>query len=477
MIATLLYVLYTLVIAALIINLLLSGVRPTKTLAWIMVLIFIPIVGIILYFSLGRNRRKNKFFKLRRTRQIEQYLRTVKKYYTEVDQHHEEPEVLENIDLVRLIIKNSSFLPSKGNQVQILQDGEQTFRAIFEALEQAQNFIHIQYYIFENGELADKFAEVCKKKVRENVEVRMIYDGVGSRHLSNSYIQDLARNGIEIHGFMPLHIWATTKWINYRNHRKIVVVDGKIGFVGGVNVADKYIKGDPVLGKWHDHHLCLVGPAVDNLHTVFAIDWNFVTGSGALLAAPYFNNHSTAGDMTVQIVFSGPDSDFAAVRQQYFKMINDAKKYIYLSNSYLIPGQSIIEALQTAALSGCDVRIMLPDKSDSSIVRWSIRSYFEVLLEAGVRIYLFQDGFLHNKTIVSDDEIVSVGTANLDIRSFEQNFEVNALIYDRSFAIKMREFFLEDCRKCVEVELDQYRMRPIDDRLKEGLAKIWSPIL
>lgn len=477
MIATLFYVLYILFITGLIINLLLSGVRPTKTLAWIMVVVFIPVFGVILYFSLGRNRRKNKFFKLSRTHEIEKYLRTVQHYYDVVDQHHSDPAVVQNIDLVRLIIKNSSFLPSKGNNVDILIDGHATFHAIFEALEKAESFIHIQYYIFENGELADRIAELCKRKVKEQVEVRIIYDGVGSRHLAKSYIADLQDAGVKVHGFLPLHIWASTIWINYRNHRKIIVVDGKVGFVGGINISDKYIKGDPVLGKWHDHHLRIEGPAVDSLHAVFAIDWTFVTGQEGLLKAPYFNNQKEIGDKTVQIVFSGPDSDFAAVRQQYFKMINDAKKYIYLSNSYLIPGQSIIEALQTAALSGCDVRIMLPEKSDSAVVKWSIRSYFEVLLEAGVRIYLFQDGFLHNKTIVSDDEIVSVGTANLDIRSFEQNFEVNALVYNGPFAMEMKEAFLNDCEKSIEINLDQYRMRPIDDRLKEGLAKIWSPIL
>ena len=283
--------------------------------------------------------------------------------------------------------------------------------------------------------------------------------------------------GVAIHSFMPLHFWALTTWINYRNHRKIVVIDGKIGFTGGINVSDKYIHGDPYLGRWHDHHIRIEGPAVESLHAVFGIDWNFVAGSEELLKAPFFEKHEAKGDQTVQIVFSGPDSDFAAVRQQYFKMINDARQYIYMVNSYLIPGEPIIEALQAAALSGVDVRIMLPERSDSVVVKWSIRSYFETLMEAGVKIYLYQDGFLHGKTIVADDCLSSVGTANLDIRSFEQNFEVNAVIYDRTFALHMKQLFEDDCERSIRINLDTYGMRPVTDRLNEGADTMLRPIL
>ncbi len=442
-----------------------------------MVIIFVPVLGTILYLSLGRNRRKNKFFRVKRTREVQAYLESVHDYYQSMEDEPPPQISSDNLDLVRLIIKNSHFLPTIGNRVQILVDGPDTFRAIFDALAQAKSFIDIQYYILENGDLADRFARICRQKVAEGVEVRVLYDGVGSRYLSAQYITDLRKGGVQIHGFMPLRIWATTVWINYRNHRKIVVVDGKVAFLGGINVTDKYIKGDSHLGKWHDHHLRLEGPAVDSLHSVFAIDWNFVTGSDEMLKPRYYNHYAVDGSKVVQIVSSGPDSDFASIKQQYFKMINSAESYIYMANSYLIPGQSIVDALQTAALSGNDVRIMVPEKSDNVVVKWSIRSYFEILLEAGVKIYLYQEGFLHSKIMVADDQVFSLGTANLDNRSFEQNFEVNAVVYDRELAMELRDGFLNDCKKCVQLDLDTYRKRPVTDRLKEGLAKVWSPIL
>jgi cardiolipin synthase len=265
--------------------------------------------------------------------------------------------------------------------------------------------------------------------------------------------------------------------INYRNHRKIVIVDGRIGFTGGINVSDKYVIGDPILGNWYDMHLQLKGTIVNSLQAVFAMDWSFASGTVNLLSTKYILKHTAPGRSIAQIVASGPDSDFSSVQQLYFSIINNAKDYVYITNPYIIPGEAILEAMQVAAMSGVDIRLLLSTNSDSFLVKWNVRSYFENLLEAGVKIYLYPDGFLHSKVIISDDALTSIGTANLDIRSFEQNYEVNALIYDSKITIDLKQDFLTDCCKSTLMSYEQHLKRPKIERLKEGLAKVFSPVL
>ena len=265
--------------------------------------------------------------------------------------------------------------------------------------------------------------------------------------------------------------------INYRNHRKIVIVDGLIAFTGGINVSDKYIKGDPALGVWHDMHLQLEGPIVNGLQAVFAVDWSFVSNTDDMLTPKYLSTPPDMGNSVAQIIASGPDSDFAAIHHLYFSIINMAQKYVYITNPYIIPGDALMEALRVAALGGIDIRLLVPAVSDSAVVKWGVRSYFEDLLEAGAKIFLFQDGFLHSKVIVCDDQVATIGTANLDIRSFEQNYEVNVLVYEREFSEKLRDDFLEDCKKSIQVDYQEYLKRPKMDRLKEGMAKVFSPVL
>lgn len=478
---TIIYFLYALMCIALSIQILLSGVRPTKTLAWMLVIILIPVFGILLYVVFGINRRQYKFFRLKKTPVYRRYLATVKAFYESIEEEAKlnMPALQPHLKLSKLIIRSTNFLPSGGNQVQVLKDGQVTFESIFEALEKAQHFIHFQYYIFEEGELAERLLQLFLRKEQEGVEVRVIYDGIGSSSLSRSYINRLKEGGVDIFGFLPLRFGYLTTTLNYRNHRKIIVVDGRVGFTGGINVSDKYIKGDPELGTWHDVHLRIEGPAVNSLNTVFAVDWLFAAKEDKLMQAAYFPaaQWPKREGQIVQIVASGPDSNFASVRQQYFTLINEAREYVYITNSYVIPGEAILEALQTAALSGVDVRILVPANSDVALVKWSIRSYFQQLLESGVKIYLFPEGFLHNKTIVVDDSVASIGTANLDIRSFEQNFEVNAQIYDAAIARELKDYFLDDCAKSIRLDLKTHRARPLSHKILEGIGKVLSPIL
>ncbi|MGJ8734973.1 cardiolipin synthase [Zobellia laminariae] len=464
----------------LVVRLLLYGIRPTKTLGWLLAIFTIPVGGMLFYYVLGRNRRKNKFYRLKKTEEITAYLKTVKDYYDDIDDDEDltvPAPIKSHIKLVKLIAKNSNFLPSQGNELTVLKDGPVTFEAIFEAMESAQRFIHIQYYIFEEGELANRFLSILQKKRKEGVEVRFLYDGLGSNTLSKTYINNLKKSGIEVYGFLPIRFKRLLSSINYRNHRKIVIVDGLTAFTGGINVSDKYLNGDPVLGTWHDMHLRLRGPVVNSLQAVFAMDWNFASGKDDILTLSYFTAIPEIGKSIVQTVSSGPDSDFPSVHQLYFSLINRAKKYVYIINPYIIPGEAIMEALQVAALGGVDVRILLSSNSDSFLVKWSVQSYFENFLEAGIKIYLYPEGFLHSKVMFSDDQLTTIGTANLDVRSFEQNYEVNILAYDRELTEQLKHDFLRDCKISEQMDYHEFKKRPKLDRLKEGFAKVFSPVL
>jgi cardiolipin synthase len=477
---TIFLIIYFLIAIALMGRLILYGMRPTKTLAWLLAIFTIPIGGMLFYFIMGRNRRKNKFYKLKKTKEISQYLAKVNEYYDSIGKtdHAPLPAPIRNqIKLVKLLTKSSKFLPSTGNDLKVLKNGLATFNAIFKAMDKAEHYIHIQYYIFEDGKLAQQFLSILQRKVKEGVKVRFMYDALGSRLLSRRYIKQLKEAGIEVYNFLPMRFGRLISSINYRNHRKIVIVDGSVAFTGGINVSDKYVDGDSVLGIWHDTHLRLKGPIVNSLQAVFAMDWSFASGKDDVLSAAYFLEQPQMGNSIAQTVASGPDSNFSSIHQLYFSIINKAEKYVYITNPYIIPGESLLEALRVAALGGVDVRLLLSSNSDSVLVKWAVHSYFEDFLEAGVKIYLYPDGFLHSKVIISDDTLTTIGTSNVDIRSFEQNYEVNILIYEKEFTEKLKQDFLMDCKISRQINYQDYLKRSKVARLKEGIAKVFSPVL
>jgi len=466
MLYTILLIMYVIIALAIVISLLVNGVRPAKTLAWLLAIFTIPVGGILLYLMVGRNRRKKRWERLSK-----QNAPSDSGLYIP-----ESPQITKrHKKLIRLIQQNSTFNPSENNEVVYLKDGKTTFETIFQALETATDFIHLQYYIFEEGELADKLLQLFETKVQQGVKIRLIYDGIGSFSLSKSYLKKLKTIGVEAFSFLPFRLGRFLVSLNYRNHRKIIVVDGITAFTGGINVSDKYLKGDAILGKWHDMHLKINGLAVVDLNKVFLMDWLLVSGQQIRHAQKTAT--FVAGSSAVQIVSSGPDDDFPAIEQVYFSIINSAQHYLYITNPYIIPGQSILTAMETAALSGVDVRLLISEKNDSRLVNWSVRSYFEPLLRAGVKIYLFPDGFLHSKLMMADDAVASVGTANIDVRSFEQNYEVNAIIYDPKIVMALKEDFLGDSQGIHRLTYQEHQLRPWTDKLKEGFAKVFSPVL
>lgn len=388
------------------------------------------------------------------------------------------PQISINKQKTTALINKTSKCPiTCYNSLALLKDGKNTFESIFQALEEAEEHIHLQYYIFEDGILADKLLEVFERKIAKGVTVRLLYDGIGSYSLSKKYLKKLKDVGVETAQFLPFKFGRFLSALNYRNHRKIIVIDNKIGFTGGINISDKYLKGDPALGKWHDTHLKIEGEAVDFLNRIFVTDWFLATEDKVDIST--FKIHGTLQkDKSLQIVPSGPDDDFDVMEQVYFSVINSAEKYLYIINPYIIPNHAILQALMTAALSGVDVRILMSSSTDIKLVDWCVRAYYESYLKAGIKIYLYAEGFLHSKVMLCDDEIASIGTANLDNRSLQQNYEAQVFVYNSNLCQQMKADFLMDCEKSIILaDYEKYKERPWIKKLIEGFAKLLSPLL
>ncbi len=459
---------YIAVALTLVVGLLMNGVRPSKTLAWLLAIFTIPVGGILFYLLLGRNKRKNRLVKSR-----DQAFASLP-IADDISFHRENPKYEK---LMRLIRKNCGFPATSNNEVELLPDGKTTFEAIFLALENAKSFIYIQYYIFEEGELAANLLKLFKEKVSKGVEIKLIYDSIGSYSLSKKYLNQLKTIGVDVCAFLPFRFGRYLSSLNYRNHRKIIVVDGTTGFTGGINISDKYLKGDTSLRKWHDMHIRLYGEVVKQLEATFVQDWYLVSEQKLQLSKQDKIILKDEKNTVVQIARSGPEDDFPTIEQVYLSIISEADKYLYVVNPYIIPGPEILQALQTSALGGVDVRLLLSERGDNKFVDLTVRSYFEPLLKAGVRLFLFPDDFLHSKIMLSDNDIVSIGTANIDVRSFEHNYEVNAILYDQQSALLLKEDFLQQCSKSTELIYDDFKKRSWATKLLEGTAKVFSPVL
>jgi cardiolipin synthase len=451
---------------------------PLKTISWLLVILLLPYVGIILYFFFGKNFRKEKIFSRKGLADLEH----MKKLSTSQFNNLPDKDIFINeklrgkINIMRLLLNSSKSLVTENNKVTILQNGRETFDSLIEAIENAKHHIHLEYYIIEDDHIGNLIRKLLIKKAKEGVEIRFIYDDVGCWSLPKHFIDSMTDAGIDVYSFLPVRFPLLTNKINNRNHRKIVVVDGNIGFLGGLNIADRYLNGLEELGIWRDIHLRLEGEVVCSLQVIFFTDWYFVSEQ-IIQGSKYFPPNELQDRHLVQITASGPDSDWASIMQAYFAAISSAKESIYISTPYFLPNESVLTALKTASLSGLDVRILLPAKSDSKVVFWSSRSYVTELLEAGIRIFFYTKGFPHSKLLIVDGVMCSVGTANLDIRSFDQNFEVSAIIYDESVTIELKNSYLTDLQNSTEILLEDWERRPRMDEIKESIARIFSPLL
>lgn len=451
---------------------------PLKTISWLLVLFLLPVIGIVFYFFFGKNYRKEKIFSRKGISDLEQMRILTQDAFIGLPHSNlfKIKKLHQKMNIMRLLLNSSKSLVTEYNRVKVLNNGENTFKAIFEAIENAQDHIHLEYYIIDDDNIGNQLRELLIKKAKEGIKIRLIYDDVGCWSLPDEFIESLTNVGVEVMPFLPVRFPTLTYKINYRNHRKIVVADGKIGFVGGLNIADRYLTGNPVYGIWRDTHLQIEGEAVSSLQVTFLIDWFFVSGQ-IIREEKYFKTEKADEHHLVQITSSGPDSDYSSIMQAYFAAIASAQSSIYISSPYFLPNESILTALKTASLSGVDVRILLPARSDSRIVFWATRSYVSELLEAGINIYFYEKGFPHSKLLIVDGVLSSVGTANMDIRSFDQNFEVSALIYDEAISKELQEYYLNDLSNSTHITIDNWELRPRKESVFESIARIFSPLL
>jgi len=476
--SALFYWLYIIVIGFFIILVISKNKSPHKTMLWILAFIILPLISLILFFFFGQNYRKQKIFSQKGLEDFSKYEEISSKQFDYIDtkQFAKNEQLIEHKKLIRLLLKNNKAILTTKNKVQILNNGEETFRIMFEEIRKAKHHIHLEYYILHSDKIGNELADILIEKVKKGVEVRIIYDHVGSWEMHNTFPQKLRKHGIEVACFMPVRLPFLTSKVNYRNHRKIAVIDGKTGFVGGINIADHYLYGKKNIPFWRDTHLRIEGESVNTLQLVFATDWFFLTNK-LLNQTVYFPKPRISETIPVQIVTSGPDSDWANIMQAFFLSITSAKKNIYISTPYFLPNESILTALKTAALSGIDVKILLPGYKDSKLVYYATLSFVKELLEAGINVYLYRKGFNHSKLIIIDNEFCSVGTANLDYRSFSQNFEINALIYSPQIATELAYWFEEDLKESELIDSQKWKKRSKVEKFKASFTRIFSPML
>jgi len=472
---TILYIITVLFIAILII---LENRNPEKTISWILVLVLLPFIGIVIYLFFGQEYRKTKMYSRKGLKDLEKLRNLTFEQLDNLPTNHFQigDKLYLKKNLMNLLLSNSNAILTNNNEVQILRNGAETFPEIFRVMEQAKHHIHLEYYIIENDRIGNYLRELLIRKAREGVEVRLIFDDVGSWELKRKFIRSMSDAGVKVDCFMKVRFPMLTSRVNYRNHRKILVVDGETAFVGGLNFADRYQDGVPGIGPWRDTHLKVIGGGATALQIIFMADWYFVS-KDILKGEEYFKPFESGHGKLVQMTASGPDSDWESIGQAYFAAIASATDYVYISTPYLMPTADIVTALKTSALGGIDVRIIVPGLSDAITPKWGTNSYIEELLEAGVKIYFYKAGFTHSKVIVADGVFSSVGTANLDFRSLETNFEVNAMIYDEEIAGILTDQFLEDQEKSEMVILEEWQKRPRMNKIKESFARIISPML
>ncbi len=456
--------------------------NPTAALAWLFFLVLFPGVGIFFYLLLAQNISKRKIFKY--TKKEEEiyigYLQMQKKLFEKRNFTFNDPLMEKYNNLILFHNKLSESFYSQNNIIEIYTDGNAKFDALFKAIRNAKNYIQVQYYIFKNDELGSQFIHLLAQKAKEGIKIRLLIDHLGGRTLNKKSYKPLIDAGGEVAFFFPSKLRYINLKANYRNHRKLVIIDGDTGFVGGFNVGREYINLKKRFGFWRDTHLMIKGSAVVGLQIRFILDWRNASKKNVKIDHQYeryLKDNYGYGDAGIQIVSSGPDSINEQIKQGFLKMISMAKKSIFIQTPYFIPDESIMEALKIAAVSGIDVKIMIPNKPDHIFIYWATYSYVGQLLQYGAKIYIYDKGFLHAKTICIDGEIASVGTCNFDIRSFKLNFEVNAFIYDSSTTKRLESIFKDDLLDCYELTLEKYKQRSKIIQVKESISRLFSPIL
>ena len=466
----LLFILYQMVVIGAVIHVLMDNRQPAKTMAWALVIYFVPVIGIIAYIFFGVNTRKERMVSRRSMDALTK--RSMLGFVEQRDLSLPDAQK----PLIDLFVNESFSLPFSGSDVQVQTSGYEFFPSLLRDIASATSHIHIDIYIFEDDALGRLIADALVAKSHQGVEVRIVYDDVGCWNVPARFFERLRREGIEVEPFMPVRFPSFARRANYRNHRKIFIIDGRVGYVGGMNIAVRYVKDG-----WRDTMLRIEGRGGYALQRAFLIDWYFVDTS-LLSEAKYYppslaKTHHVK-DSILQVVTSSPTAEEAEIMQGYVRIILAARRYVYIETPYFLPTEIVFYALKTASLSGVDVRVMVPMRSDARFTEWASRSFLRRAVEAGVQVLLYEPGFLHSKMLVSDDVVSSCGSTNVDFRSFENNFEANAFVYGNATAQRLRDVFLDDERHCVPLTSMPDMMRPrFLTRLVESFARLFSPLL
>lgn len=455
-----------------IVSVLMDNKQPEKTMAWILVLCFMPIVGIIFYLFFGQNTRKEKVIS---ERSMDLLMKRSMLEFAEQENLHIPRR---NRPLMKLFTNQNWALPFKDNEVSIFTDGYEFVSTLLYNIGQAQDHIHLDTYIIEDDPLGNLVADALIDKARQGVEVRLLYDDVGCWRVKDRFFNRMKAAGIQVYAFMPVRFPAFTGKVNYRNHRKLCVIDGKVGFIGGMNIALRYVKGT-ARQTWRDTHLCIRGGAVYAIQRAILVDWYFVSRTLVTDRRYYPPVDKTIdNNCLTQIVTSSPVSPWPDIMQGYVRVLLQAHRYVYMESPYFLPTEPVLFAMRTAALAGVDVRLIVPRHGDAKLVEWASRSYLMEVIEAGVKVYLYEPGFNHSKILVSDDNLSSCGSTNIDFRSFENNFEANAFFFNEGMALRLKKVFLTDQAQSTLVDdVSYFIKRPFLQRLLESLVRLLSPLL
>ena len=448
--------------------------NPLKASAWILIIGLIPVVGIMTYIVFGQDQRRlhsiiRSFYRrlMRRPQQL-----SLPKHLQRKRQITEE-----HLRLIELIQRNSNTPLLQLQSLEIYAWGADMYEALFHDLEQAEEYIHLQAYIFGADAVLDRLTDLLIRKAKEGITIRIIYDHLGSYNVPKAYWQRMRSAGIQVYAFMRVAFPLLSTTVNYRNHRKIVIIDGSIGYVGGMNFAQRYLTGNE-LGRWRDTHFRITGVAVAGLQSSFLIDW-YTVSRKVVNMDRYFDPSVPANEYSpsVQFVSGGPISHWRSIEQAIIYMISRASERIYIQTPYFLPTENLNNALITAALAGVQVELMLPERTDSRLTTYAANSYLTLLLEAGVKIYRYTEGFLHSKLIMVDSSLASIGSANMDFRSLEHNFEISGFVYDSGITKRLIALFEADKKRCRLLTAEEWEERSRQTRMAESVMRLFAPML
>lgn len=455
-----------------------------STFSWILIFVLVPLFGLLIYIFFGRNwrlhSRKKKVFKEGLYDELEKTLTPILDKETSVITQLKEDRMSNHKKLIDTLhgFEEASF--TQHNKLKILQNGSTKFPALEEDLKKAEKFIHMEYFIWRDDILTNKIKDILVDRVKHGVKVRIMFDPAGSSLMlikGRAYLKELRAAGIEILPFFNSMARSKFTALNNINHHKIVVIDGQIAYTGGMNMGQEYIDGKPMYASWRDTHIRIEGEAVHSLHVLFVYNWKAITGE-SLFDKQYFTaKENVTDDLPIQILASGPDSSESTIRQLFFSMIMTAQKKVYIQSPYFVPDATIFEALKLSALSGVDTRVMVTGVPDKKVAYWAAYSFFEELLQAGVKIYHYNAGFIHSKTISVDETFCTIGTTNLDLRSFTTSHEVNTVIFDADTTKELEHDFLNDLKNCTELTLKECKnIKPII-KFRNSLCRLLAPLL